>query len=177
MNLIPLGLRHALETGECILFIGAGIGKNVKNKKADHAPVANELSKELIEHFNLGIDQNTSLAEVAEIIEIRKGRKDLENYIKIRLSDLEPDDNLKSLLSLRWKGIYTTNYDYIIQRTYELLESPLQNPVTISATSELKSYEPFYEVPIYHLHGTLFGISDPKIIITLDDYARFQRTA
>ena len=36
MNLFPLGLKHALETGECILFIGAGIGKNVKNKKGDN---------------------------------------------------------------------------------------------------------------------------------------------
>jgi len=174
MKTIPLGLRHALETGQCVLFIGSGVGKYVKNKKGEKAPIGNELAKELIEHFHLGIEQTTPLMQVAELVEIRKGRKDLENFVKTRLSDLEPDDNLKWLFSQRWKAIYTTNYDNIIQRTYELLGSPLQNQITISSTSQLKSYETFYEVPIYHLHGTLFGSANPQIIITGNDYAKFR---
>ena len=30
-----------------------------------------------------------------------------------------------------------------------------------------------FEVPIYHLHGALFGLDKPNIIITEDDYAKF----
>lgn len=174
MSTIPLGLRHAMETGQCILFLGSGIGHYAKDNCGRKAPTGYELAQELIDHFSLNIDYSTPLTDVAEIIEIRKGRKDLEQFLKSRLANLIPDDNLKWLFKLRWKAIYTTNYDNIIENTYHLIDSPLQNPISISITSELQEADTFYEVPIYHLHGSLFGVAEPKIIITSADYAQFR---
>jgi tetratricopeptide (TPR) repeat protein len=52
---------------------------------------------------------------------------------------------------------------------------PLQRPVPIASTAELVNYDPRLDVPIYHLHGALFG---PRsgIVVTESDYARFRES-
>jgi len=54
-----------------------------------------------------------------------------------------------------------------------LLPEPPQKHVVISATSDLVNFDRRFEVPIYHLHGTLFGTANPHIIITDEDYTKF----
>jgi len=38
MITLPIGLQHALESGECVLFVGAGIGEHLKCPSGDHLP-------------------------------------------------------------------------------------------------------------------------------------------
>ncbi|HML24028.1 MAG TPA: SIR2 family protein [Aggregatilinea sp.] len=171
---LPLGLRHALETDQCVLFIGAGIGAHLTNPRGESAPAGRGLSEELAARFDIVGDDVSDLARVSKIVELRKGRVELENFVRKRLSNLEPDAELRWLFSLRWRAIFTTNYDYAIQRAYDLLSDPRQKPITITSTSEIVDYDSRFEVPIYHLHGTLFGPSEPNIVITEDDYALFR---
>ena len=111
--------------------------------------------------------------KIAQVVEGRKGRQTLEDYLRKRLAKLEPDKELRWLFTLRWRAIFTTNYDSSIQRAYELNEKPLQQPISIASTSDLVSHDPRFEVPIYHLHGALFG-GRSKIVITKNDYAHFR---
>ena len=170
----PLGLRHAIESGSCVLFIGAGIGEHLIDSEGKPAPDAITLAKELASNFSIETKGNYDLAKISQVVELRKGRTELESFIQKRLSGLEPDKDLQWLFSLRWKAIFTTNYDRGIQRAYELISEPKQKPVTISLTSEIVNFDPRFEIPIYHLHGALFGYTKPSIIITEDDYARFR---
>lgn len=169
---IPLGLKQALESGECVLFIGAGIGRHLKGIDGKPAPDGAELSKELAAHFGI-TPPSENLAKIAQVVEGRKGRQTLEDYLRKRLAKLEPDKELRWLFTLRWRAIFTTNYDSSIQRAYELNEKPLQQPISIASTSDLVSHDPRFEVPIYHLHGALFG-GRSKIVITKNDYAHFR---
>lgn len=171
---IPLALRTALESGKCVLFLGAGIGSSVKDPQGNPAPDGPQLARLLIDHFDLGDLEDASLPQVAQLAEIRKGRTELESFVADRLRDLDPDHDLCWLFSLRWKAIFTTNYDGAIQRGYEKLATPRQTPVSISATSDLAVPDPDFEVPIYHLHGSLFHGETAKIVITEDDYAQFR---
>jgi tetratricopeptide (TPR) repeat protein len=171
---IPLGLLHALETEECVLFLGAGIGFNLFNDDKRRLPLARELAEELAEHFSIDASNVSDLSKIAAVVELRKGRAELEAYIRKRLSNLEPDASLKWLFTRRWRAIFTTNYDYGIQRTYELNPNPPQIPITITSTSEIVHYDSRFEVPIYHLHGCLFTSSQPHIVITDNDYALFR---
>jgi len=170
---LPLPLRHAIESGECVLFVGAGIGGNVKDAAGQPAPDGTALAKELAQRFSIDDGGESDLAKIAEVVQIRKGRKELESFLRERLSGLEPDENLRWLFSLRWKAIFTTNYDWVIERAYELSPTPQQKPVTISVTSDLVSFDSRLDVPIYHLHGVLFGGADPAIVITQSDYSKF----
>ena len=154
---IPLGLRQALETGDCVLFIGAGIGAHLLDHDGSPAPTAAALAEELVDRFSIATDDVSNLAKIATIVELRKGRAELEGYLSERLVGLEPDDNFRWLSTLRWKAIYTTNYDFGIKRAYEINPNPPQNPFILSESSNLVAHDPRFEVPIIHLHGTLFG--------------------
>ena len=59
---LPLGLRQALERGDCVLFLGAGIGGHYTRPDGSPAPDGAKLVSELISHFKLGIDPKTDLA-------------------------------------------------------------------------------------------------------------------
>lgn len=174
MTELPLGLRHALEANECVLFIGSGIGCYLKNSVGETAPDGFSLAKELASYFNINYSDEYNLAKISKIVEIRKGRAELIAFLRTRLADLQPDENIQWLCSLRWKAIFTTNYDRGIQRAYELSSKPRQNFKTITTTSEIVPFDKRFDVPIYHLHGALFESENPQIIITEDDYSIFK---
>lgn len=171
---IPLGLQQALETGQCVLFLGAGVGFNLRDGSGARAPLAGELAEELADHFSIKVDDTNDLSQIATVVELRKGRAELETFIKKRLNDLEPDESFKWLFTLRWRAIFTTNYDNGIQRAYDLLSNPPQRPIVITSTSNLVQYDLRFEVPIYHLHGSLFTAERPHIVVTEEDYAQFR---
>lgn len=172
---LPLDLRHSLESGECVLFLGAGIGKHLVDPAGKTAPTGGELATELAAQFDVEAAGSSDLAKIAQVIELRKkGRKELHGFLQKRLSDLTPDKDLLWLLARPWKAIFTTNYDAGIERAYELNPNPVQKPVVATVTVDLAPVNPMFEVPVFHLHGALFGVADPHIIITEDDYATFR---
>ena len=171
---LPIGLTTAIESGSCVLFLGAGTGTHTRDADGQPAPDGESLARELAERFEVEVDEGTpELAIVSAIVELRKGRAELEAFLTERLSGLEPDETLQWLLSLPWRAIFTTNYDGVIERAFELNPTPPRNPVVISASAEVVSLDPRFELPVYHLHGYLFTAGKPRILITADDYARF----
>ena len=88
--MIPIGLTNAIETGECVLFLGSGIGKYLKNSKGKSAPVGWELAKEISDEFGIDAGNNTDLTKVSEIVDIRKGRTSLIAFLKKRFDDFPP---------------------------------------------------------------------------------------
>lgn len=109
--LIPLGLRTALESGNCVLFVGAGLGEHIRDKEGKPAPDSRELARRMAKNFKIDTAGEFDLAEVAEIVELRIGRSELETFIKSQVADLQPDEAFQWLTRIRWKAIFTTNYD------------------------------------------------------------------
>jgi hypothetical protein len=157
-----------------VLFVGAGTGAHVKDALGQPGPNGDQLARELAAAFGIEVNENYDLAKIAEVVELRKGRTELETFLKKRLSSLEPDEVLRWLFSIRWKALFTTNYDRVIERAYELNPNPLQRACSVSITPELVPLDARLDVPIYHLHGSLFGPGDPAIIISEADYAKFR---
>lgn len=169
---IPLPLRTALESGNCVLFLGAGMGFHMQGKSGVNLPMGYELAQELSVH--LAIDPAIAdLSKASQIYETRKSRDALTDFLKKRLAEADPDDSFGWLTTLRWKAIYTTNYDRGIERAYEKNDHPPQIPITISSSNQIREYDPRLQVPIYHLHGALFGEAT-EIVITRADYSRFR---
>lgn len=170
---MPIGLKNALESGDCVLFLGAGIASHMVTPDGKVAPDGATLSQELAKHF--GVDTTTTdLAKIAQVVEVRQGRPALDDFVRKRLANLQPDDNLRWLLARRWQAIFTTNYDSCIERAYELNDKPHQNPVSIAATHEVLPFDQRIDVPIFHLHGALFGRHIGGIVITETDYITFR---
>jgi tetratricopeptide (TPR) repeat protein len=172
---IPLGLRQALESGDCVLFVGAGIGDHLL-RDGKPTPDGTSLAEGLAQDFKITITAKpVKLAKVSQIVELRKGRLELETYLQKRLCGVRPDEVFRWIASVRWKAIYTTNYEDGIEQAYAQTARPPQTPVPIALTSELATFDRRFQVPVYYLHGKLCGESKARIIITENDYAEFRK--
>lgn len=172
---LPLGLANALESGNCILFIGSGLGYNSTQPDGTNLPDGTALAEQLAARFGIELDGPADLAQVAQLVERRAGRAKLISFVEAAVGNAVPDTDFKWLMSMTWKAVFTTNYDSAIERCYDTQADPLQSPVTISANSETKSWDPRFEVPIFHLHGSLASEAGKEtILITENDYAVFR---
>lgn len=171
---LPLGLRQALESGDCVLFLGAGVGAHYARSDGKSAPDGKGLVEELIQHFKLDIPPSTDLPRASSLVEIRNGRADLDSFLKKCLQNLEPDEHIRWLTTFRWRAIYTTNYDMGLERAYQLNSHPLQTPIPISVTANLVYSDTYVNVPIFHLHGTPYNPCPSPMVITQSDYTKYQ---
>jgi len=71
---IPLGLRQALEAGDCVLFVGAGIGSHLFRDAAP-APDGRTLARELADNFKIDVGASLDLAKVSQIVEDCRDKK------------------------------------------------------------------------------------------------------
>ncbi|WP_312645164.1 SIR2 family protein [Hydrogenoanaerobacterium sp.] len=138
-------------------------------------PDGKKLAKMIADNFLLPDVEEYSLTDVASYVEIKKnGRKELTNYIRRILADAIPDDSMKWIPSIRWKAIYTTNYDDTIQKAYNACKAPAQEYKTITHITEYDDFDNTHIVPIIHLHGSLFdGENIDNIIISQEDYVNY----
>jgi tetratricopeptide (TPR) repeat protein len=172
---ISTDLKIALETGSCVLFVGAGMGYNMLDTEGNCMPDGKGLAKMIACKFSLPDVEEYSLADVASYVAIKKnGRKELTSYIRSVLANALPDDSMKWIPTVRWKAIYTTNYDNTIQKAYDSCEIPAQEYKTITHITEYDDFDNTRVVPIIHLHGSLFdGENTDNIIISQEDYVYY----
>lgn len=174
---IPIDLKNALEAGDCVLFVGAGMGYNMVDGTNSQIPDGKMLAQLIAEKFSLPKSDEYSLTDVSTFVEIRKnGRRDLINYIRTILQDASPDDYMQWIPAVKWRAIYTTNYDRTIQKAYDNCEKPVQEYTTITHISEYDDFDHNQVVPIIHLHGSLFEGEDiNNIIISQNDYINYSK--
>ena len=170
--MLPVGLRTALESGTCVLFLGSGVGYEAFDSAGGHAPDARDLAKKLASRFSISTS-DPDLAKIAAVVELRRGRPELDKFLREELAKYEPSDAFRWLFSLTWRAIFTTNYDRWIERCYETVPNPTQRPVVVSDNADLARVDPRVDVPIYHLHGSLSHPTRPFALITDQDYARY----
>jgi len=99
--------------GNAMLFTGAGFSVGTKNRDGEEPPMANALSQSIAQ---LGkFEESTNLQFVADYY--------IENFDKNKLIDLlkrkyylvSVSDEHKVICSVKWRTIYTTNYDNSIE--------------------------------------------------------------
>lgn len=172
---LPFELRQALESGECVLFLGAGIGDSLFDKDGKPIPRAAQLATEMADFFGIDAEGSTDLSKIAQVVEIRKhGRKELNAFLQKRFTDITPNEDVRWLSTRPWRAIFTTNYENGIERAYEMNPHTIQNPVVATVTADVGPINQMIEVPIYHLHGALFDVHEPHVIITENDYGTFR---
>ena len=172
---LPMGLVSALQSGNCVLFVGAGVGHHARTRTGATAPDARGLALSLASEFGIDAGSDPELSQVAQIVEKRKGRLELIAVLERTLGHLQPDEDLQWLMSRTWKAVFTTNYDTVLERCVELNPTPTRTVVSMGINSEVREFDPNFQMPIYHLHGSLLseGAKD-SMLVTEQDYALFR---
>lgn len=61
---IPVDLKNAIETGECVLFVGAGMGYNMVDEDGNQIPDSKELAQMIAEKFSVPKLEEYSLIDL-----------------------------------------------------------------------------------------------------------------
>lgn len=170
---IPHHLLEQIRIGNVALFLGAGASFDSKNSKGDQIPNGQKLADLISERF-LGsgfIGQN--LGYVSELAISESSLFEVQHFIAEIIKGFEPCDYHLKIPTFKWKAIFTTNYDLIIEKSYRKEKDPIQELVPIYKNTNKQAI--FYKpdvLPYYKLHGCISDINDPEapLILTPDQF-------
>jgi len=191
--MLPKKLLDGIRSGECVLFLGAGVhagppeGSDYEYADADRPLLVRELVQRLAEDcdFQRAFPQADhpdeyplNLARVSLFADTPKGggRKNLVDSLRTHLQQgKRPSRALRALAQMPFKVIVTTNFDTLVdtalaeagKKPVRLWYDPSPNHPTEDMTDE-----PTEESPVlYKIHG---DFDKPEsIVITDEDYITF----
>ena len=156
---------ESIKRGKAALFIGSGL-----SRPAGYMGWK-DILRDCAEEIGLCVDKERDLIALAQFyVTQNKQRTKITNTVKNFFSDKNGVPTLNHLLlaELPITSVWTTNYDRLIERTYE------QRNTTYTILTDDKSYRNFDDcakITIHKIHGDVLTADD--VIITRDDYESF----
>lgn len=139
-------LERKVDPQKTVLIFGAG------SSIPSGAPSTPALIHELTEKFGINDGTSLSLSDLSTVIEAKASRRELVEYVSARMDTLNPARGLLTLPEFDWAGIYTTNYDELVEKSFARLSKPLRVYASnFDFTTEGEQSDTHY----YKLHGTI----------------------
>ncbi|MGW6130308.1 SIR2 family NAD-dependent protein deacylase [Cellulomonas sp. NPDC055163] len=162
-------LVRNLTPARTVLFLGAGAA--VKSG----GPAGSVLGQRLVALLSPESGLAGDLADVASVLELRRGRAELISALRSVLADLQPTGGILSLPEYDWAALYGTNYDYLVERSYERAGRALA--VSRSNFDYNISERNPDATPYYKIHGCLSQDTvdgqHARIVLTEGDYDEY----
>lgn len=154
---LSTGIQRVLD-GEAVLFVGAGFSRGAVNIRDTQL----KSGVEIADHFAslAGLPQTTRLEDAAELYAEDFGVDALMREVQEEFTVKEVLPYHRSVASLPWKRVYTTNYDNVFEVASRLEEQRL-TPVTIGQN--------IYKMPkdhriCVHFNGFVDSLDRTKIL-------------
>jgi len=149
---------------QTILFFGAG------SSIPSGAPSVEKIISKLKEKY--GIDGDYTLTELTGLIEITHDRKSLITFLRSLFVGINPTRGIVNLPLYKWKSIFTTNYDTLIEESYKAADIKLK---VVTSNFDFSGSTTNYDtIKLFKVHGTIEkDICDgdtSRIIISDQDY-------
>jgi hypothetical protein len=146
-----------------VLLFGAGASV------PSGAPIAGDLVRNLATTF--GLQQTYSLSEIAGLIEIQHSRTVLIQALRSSLARIVPTRGLLNLPLHQWKGLFTTNYDQLIEAAYKHHGKTLS---VVASSFDFSKPNAAGSTVLFKLHGDIHtDVVDghqSRLILTEADY-------
>ena len=163
---MPISIDQVLDNispERTVLLFGAG------SSIPSGAPSVPDIRSHLARKFAIDMDDLT-LAELTDIIGNRHSRSELIASIRELFEGLRPTGGLLSLPRFKWRSIFTTNYDDLIEQVFRRANEPL----SVYASNFDFGIRDVPGLRLMKLHGTIDkDVSDggkSRLIITESDY-------
>lgn len=162
-------LVSQVDSQKTVLLLGAGASRS------SGAPLAIELCRQLERKIASSEKISDDLSELTGILEHRYGRRALVDAVVSALSGLNPDGGLSSLVEYRWKAIYTTNFDRLVEDAAEKKHKKIG--VVRSNFDWEETHDPG-KVPLFKIHGCIsqdraYG-HRASMVLTENDYTDYE---
>lgn len=171
---IPASLIQEVKNGSAVLFLGSGASMGAIDKSGKSMLGVTDLIDQISDRFLGGNEKKCSLASVAEFAESEADLVTLQYFVRELFEDYEPANFHLKIPHFKWKSIYTTNYDLIIERSYASCTNRLQELTPICSASDrvdalIKTDK---HLPFVKLHGCITKVDEnfPPLILTADQY-------
>jgi tetratricopeptide (TPR) repeat protein len=170
-------LKTFIKDGNVILFMGSGASLGAKKSDGFPMPTAYKLRDLIADKYLGGKNdwQDISLMETSEVAISQTDKVTVQKYIRDIFFDFKPCDFHYKIPKYSWSGIYTTNYDLIIEDVYKSTEKCKQDLKPIHRTTDrvdslIKNTQT--DLAYTKLHGCINKIDehDLPLILTADQY-------
>lgn len=167
-------VRRALENGNAAVMVGAGFSKNAEN--GQELAMWNEVAQVLWRELNpdaaeLSDFSASTVTQLGEQYARVFSKPGLEELLKRLIPDERVAPGLlhRSLLSLPWSEIFTTNYDTLLERAAESIVDKAH--YTVMCREDIPQSKILDRRRIVKLHGSF--PSQRPFIFTEEDYRRY----
>lgn len=157
-------LNDQIQPEKTVLIFGAGASA------PSNAPSVATLIEAISSEFGIEADGLT-LSEISVLAEDKRNRSDLISLIRQKFRGLKAKGALLNLPRHDWKGIYTTNYDELVEDAYKRAGKAL---TVFSSDFDFQAQSDPTATKLYKLHGTISKDSVDgfvhNMILTQTDY-------
>lgn len=164
--------------GEAILFLGAGASREARGPGGLRGLSGNELRDAISDKFLGGTKKDKQLAYVAELAKSEVGILEMQRFVCSLFRNLEPTSAHSLIPKFRWKAIFTTNYDLLVEKSYAASSARLQTlyPLISDDDDFAAVLRDPGALPYIKLHGDVTRDSDSHLPLILSswEYYRFQ---
>jgi hypothetical protein len=164
---VPISIQELIDQiqpEKTILIFGAGASA------PSNAPSVGTLIEAISSQFGIEAD-GLNLSEIAALDEHKRNRTELIHLIRRKFNGLKAKGALLNLPNHSWKGIYTTNYDELVENAYHRANKPL---TVFSLDFDFKAQGDPTATKLFKLHGTISKDSVDgyahNLILTQTDY-------
>lgn len=155
----------ALHEGTAAAFVGAGVSM------AAGYPSWAALLKDIGDQLGIRVSDIHDLAALAQWhIRESGGATGVRNVIKMEIGKDRPvPETLEILARLPLRHIWTTNYDRLVERAFNIVNRPID---VVSAAKDLALRATPGATRLYKMHGSVDRLDD--IVISTDDYELYR---
>ena len=150
---------HALD-GNAVLFIGSGFSAGAIKEGGQPFATAAPLAHKLLEECGLTKDQQVDdLGQASEVYISLKSEHELVDYMRKEYTAVDVTPAQITIAGIKWKRIYTTNYDNVMELACLKNKRALQSVILSQRLSDFKDKSNL----CIHLNGRVDGLTLDKL--------------
>ncbi|QIL78303.1 SIR2 family protein [Hymenobacter sp. HDW8] len=160
--------------GNTILFLGAGASVTDESKY---------LGPQLIDLFEAKVQKDFGTRDLIEFVDILQQtqgvtRRDFDNIVDDVLRKIRITEAHKTLASVPWRNIITTNYDLLVEQAYDAIVGTLKEKyklVPVRKHSAYNYHTAQNEVKYIKLNGCIQDKKEYPLVFSTDDFNKARR--
>lgn len=168
-------LVEALREQRVALFLGAGASRGASDDEGKDIPDARALGEAIADAFLDGHYRTSDFRTIYDFACSHKGGRQVQEFVYNTLRTFQPAAHHLLIPTFRWRAIFTTNYDLVIERAYNAQKDAVQTIKAFASDDDAKQYVGSDEDLTYlKLHGciTQYKNVEPPLIASTEQIIR-----